>query len=156
MVYKSVGNLKILYIILTAIMLVSISGCTKKDVTVYNYYYEGENELWSARFEYNGVVSFAETDGKLDHEIDSNETLSVTYKEDMSELSSVKSFSLGYQAASGGGSYTGEFDEERPLTEKDFTLKSSGSNLQIKDQVITVEIIVDGEKQVLELENVEE
>jgi hypothetical protein len=135
-------------------MLLIGVGCSKKDVVKHNYKYTGENELWSAEYKVNSTGIFTEKHRKVDYESNSDTTLTVTYKKDLSELSSVKGIEISYKSSVKGGEITKEFSDAPP-DEKSYTIKSSskGAAIERKDEVIKVDINIDGNIQTIELKN---
>jgi hypothetical protein len=139
--------------ILIIMLLLIITGCSKKQVVNHNYTYKGENEFWAAEYNVNGEGTFTEKDGKTEYESISDTVLTVTYKKDLSGLSSVKHLEISYESSAGGGSLTESYDSNNPLDKKTYTLKSGGTGTAIenKDEIIKVNINVDGETQTIEL-----
>lgn len=137
-------------------MLLIITGCSNKQVINHNYIYRGENEFWTAEYRVDAVGIFKEDNGKTNYKSESNTTLTVTYKKNLSELLSVKHLEISYESSAGGGKLTNNFDSTHPI-EKTYTLKSSGSGIAIehKDETIKVNINIDGKIQTIELKNVQ-
>jgi len=73
-------------ITLIALLLLIVTGCSKKEVVNHNYTYKGENEFWNAEYTTNGSVTFEQKDDKLDVDTESNYVLTVTYKKELSSL----------------------------------------------------------------------
>lgn len=142
-------------IILIAILLFLVAGCSNKEVLKHNYTYKGENELWIAEYKVNGTM-FTEKDGKIDYESKSNTTLTITYKKDLSELYSVKHLEISYKSSVGGGKLNINFNDNPP-NKKTYTLKSSstGGAIENKDELVKVSINLDGKIQIIELKNVQ-
>jgi hypothetical protein len=147
--------LKRISIILLALILLTVSGCSKKDVVKHNYIFKGGNEFWSAEYEVNGTVTFTDKDGKLRAESKSNHILTVTYKKELSDLDSIKNLEISYESTAGGGKLAGEFNNDNPLDKKTFTMKSmsKGGAIENKDELIKVKINIDGYIQAFELKN---
>lgn len=136
-------------------MLLIITGCSNKQVVKHNYIYRGENEFWTAEYRVDAVGIFKEDNGNTNYKSESNTTLTVTYKKNLSELLSVKHLEISYESSAKGGKLTDNFDSTHPI-EKTYTLKSSGSGVAIehKDERIKVNINIDGKIQTIELKNV--
>jgi hypothetical protein len=135
-------------------MLCIIAGCTNKKVINNDYIYRGENEFWIAEYKVNGTGTFTEKNNKTSYESKCSEVLIVTYKKDLSELSLVKHLEISYKSSTGGGEMTENFDDGPP-SEKTYTIKSGSTNgaIENKDEIILVNIDVDGKTQIIELKN---
>jgi hypothetical protein len=142
--------------ILIVIILLSIAGCSNKEVTKHNYIYKGENELWTAEYRVDGTNTFSEKNGKTEYKSNSNNTLTVIYKKDLSELSSVKHLAISYESIAGGGESNLDFNDNPP-NKKTYTLKSNstGGAIENKDEIIKVNISIDGKAQTIELKNIQ-
>jgi hypothetical protein len=138
-----------------AIMVLIFTGCSNKDVIEHDYTYKGESELWTAEYKVNGTGTFTKKDGTLEYDSDVDTILTVTYKKALSELSSVKNLEISYETSAGGGKLNENFDDIPP-NKKTYTLKSgrSGGAIENKDEIIKVNISIDGKSQTLELKNV--
>ncbi len=78
----------------------------------------------------------------------------MTYKRDVSELASVKHLEILYTDSAGSEKLTEDFDDNDPLSHQTFTLKSGGSGaIESKDEIIEVNINIDGNTQTFELKN---
>jgi hypothetical protein len=149
--------LKRLIVMVVILLLLSFAGCGKKeDGNKYNIFI-GENELWSAKYELTGSENYTEKEnGNLSDDSWTDRKLTVEYKGELSDLSKVNSLEISYTSKLGGGKLTGNYEGEGPST-KIFTLESGGNVYYEpdKDDVIQVEINIDGEIQNLELKLVE-
>lgn len=143
--------------ILIVIILLIITGCSNKKVINHNYIYKGENEFWIAEYKVNGIGVFTEENGKTSYKSNSDSILTITYKKDLSDLSAVKHLEISYKSSAGGGNLTNNFDNNSPLNQRTYTLKSSGAGIAIenKDEIIEVNINLDGKIQTIELKNVQ-
>lgn len=136
-------------LIIAGVLFVS---CAKKDVTEHKYTYKGESENWSAEYKVDGSVTFTRKDGKLDSESESENTLVVTYKGDLANLSTVKHLEIEYDCITGGGKIEEDYEDGESITSKTFTMNSGGNGAIPKDDaVIKVSINLDGEEQMMEL-----
>lgn len=140
-------------VFLVLIMMVCLSGCAKK-VVLHNYTFIGENDYWKADYRVNGSGTFTEKNGRTEYNSNSEKQLTVTYKKDLSDLSSLKQLQISFQSSASGGTLTRSFDDG-PTSQKTFTLKSSsmGGAIESKDEIIKVNIDQDGEIQTIELKN---
>lgn len=138
-------------IILITIMLFMVAGCSNKNVIKHNYTYKGENEFWTAQYKVNSTDTFTKKDDKLHYEGNSNDILTVTYKKNISDLSSVKHLEISYKSSAGYGS----IGQNSPR-KKTYTMTSSsttGGATENKDEIIKVTINLDGKIQTIELKN---
>jgi len=140
-----------------ALILVMLVGCSNTETTNYNYTFKGENDSWTAEYKVVGTVTWSKADGKLHYESEATKVLTVTYKGDAAELSSVRYLELSYDTGAGGGKFAENYDSENPLSQKVFTFRSEGKGQSIpyKDEVIEVRINLDGNEQTIELKNVD-
>lgn len=143
-------------IVIMTFTLFTITGCSNKDVIRHNYTYKGENGLWTAEYKVNGTGTFAKKDGTLHYEGNSNNILTVTYKKEISKLSSIKHLEISYKSSASGGEITEDFDDGCPK-KKTYTLKSNSTVAAIenKAEVIKVNVSIDGNTQTIELKNVQ-
>lgn len=142
--------------IMIVIMLLILTGCSNKEVIKHNYTYKGENEFWTVEYKVNGTGIFTEKNNKTEYESNSNNTLTVTYRKNLSDLSSVKHLEISYESSAGGGKLADDFDKDHPLNQKTYTLKSSaiGGAIEGKNEIIKVNINLDGKIQTIELKNI--
>ena len=135
-------------------MLFIIVGCSNKEVIKHNYTYKGENEFWTAEYKVNGTGAFTEKDNKTSYESKCSDVFTVTYKKDLSELSSVKNLEISYESSAGGGEITKDYDDGSSPQET-YTMNSGSTNgaIENKDEVIKVIINLDGKIQTIDLKN---
>ncbi|AZV58499.1 hypothetical protein [Clostridium sp. AWRP] len=137
-------------IILITILLPVFIGCSNKDVIKHNYTYKGENEFWTAQYKVNSTGTFTKKNDKLHYEGNSNGTLTVTYKKNISKLSSVKHLEISYKSSAGSGSIGQNSPKKKTYT---MTSSSTDGVIEDKDEVIKVTINLDGNIQTIELKN---
>lgn len=142
--------------IVIALLILIISGCTNKEIIRHDYVYKGENESWSAELKVNGTGVFTEKDGRTKYDSSDERVFTVTYKKDLSHLSSVKHLEISYGSSAGAGKL-GEDFKDGPPNEKTYVLKSGskGGAIENKDEVIKVTVNLDGKIEKIELRNVE-
>ncbi|WP_238883383.1 hypothetical protein [Clostridium sp. YIM B02551] len=140
--------------ILILIMLLILTGCANKKVTKISYTYKGENDYWIAEYKVSGNKVITEKKDKSEYKNEADNALTVTYKKDVSELSSVKHLEISYKSSAGSGNLTQDFDDNTPMG-KTYTLKSSsvGAYVESEDEIIKVDINIDGKIQTIELKN---
>lgn len=133
-------------------LLLLLSGCNK-DVKRYYYDYRGENENWKAEFIENDTVTFTKNKGSLHVESEAEEVFLLTYKGELSDLSSVRLFEYGYESPSKAGKSSSDYTADQPINTKVFTLRSgsTGGSLSSEDTVYTVTVNMDGVKETFEL-----
>jgi hypothetical protein len=139
--------------ILIIMLLLIITGCTKREDIDHNYVYKGENEFWSAEYRVNGTSTFTEKNGKTEYDSNANNVFTITYKKEISQLSAVKHMEILYKSSVAGGKITVNDGEAK---EKSYTTKSGGTGgaIENKDEVIKVTINLDGKLETIELKNV--
>jgi len=140
-----------------SILLISIilSGCKTKDndETTINYTFKGENEFWDAEYIINGIEKFEKKNGILSYHNNTSNLLTVEYRGDLSDLNLVKEVDISYETSTNSGRSVDTYNNKQPITSKEFKLKSEGENTALPDEneIVTVEIKVDGVSQTLEL-----
>jgi len=128
-------------------VLLIISGCSNKKVINYNYTFKGENGFWTVEYNVNGKGAPIE---KTSYEGNASEKLTVTFKKNLSELSSSKHLLVSYKC----GSSEGEISEYSPK-EKTYTIEPNNSGGITKiDETIKVNINIDDKSQIIELKKV--
>lgn len=144
---------KIISFMIILTMLV-ITGCSNKEVIKHDYTYKGENESWTAEYKVNGETTFIEKNNVTKCDNEANKVLTVTYKNDISELSSVKNIEISYKSSASAGNISSNYDDEDSV-KKTYTMQSSSKNgaIEKQDEVIEVTINIDGNIEVLELKN---
>lgn len=132
-----------------------LSGCKTKDndETKINYTFKRENEFWDAKYTINGFEKFERKNGVFSYNNSFSNLLTVEYKGDLSDLNSVKEMEISYKTSKNSGKLVDTYDTNQPITSKEFKLKSSGENTALPDEneIVIVEIKVDGVSQTLEL-----
>jgi hypothetical protein len=141
--------------ILIAIVLLILTGCSNREVINHNYTYKGENEFWTVEYKVTGTGIFTGKGNKTEYEANSNQTLTVSYRKNLLDLSSVKHLEISYKSSSGGGKLIEDFDENHPLNQKTYTFKTftRGGAIENKNEIIKVNINLDGNVQTIELKN---
>lgn len=147
---KNLG-VKLSFIILTILMLFVLISCSKNKE--YNYTYKGENDFWMAEYKIYTTVRSTKNNNKADKEYEIKDKLIVTYQGKLEELSSIKHLEITYDGSILGGGLSGDYDDENRIASKTFTLSggSKGNSAPDKNDVITVNINMDGVIQKIEL-----
>ena len=145
--------MKKIAVVLLAIMLLSLSGSSYKEVTRYNYFYKGESALWTAEYAVTGTGTWTEENNRLHYGNDIKEVLTVTYKNDVSELSGVNNLKIEYDYGGSGGSLNEYYDSSNPLTKRTIIMRGGGKNISVplKDSTVQVKVALDNNVQSLEL-----
>ncbi|AYA76422.1 hypothetical protein DOE78_13760 [Bacillus sp. Y1] len=127
------------WVILLTIAILSLFGCNDGNF----YEYKGENQDWTAE------LRLKQLDGEVKKEF------ILVYKGEAEELSSVKEISYRYETPTfNSGKTTQEYLTDGPR-DKVFkkTSKEEGKLFAEEDDVITVEVEVDGVKEIFKLKN---
>lgn len=148
--------------VLFFLSLFLLTGCSEKDRTENNiiehkYTFSGENELWTADLKEEGKEYHTEDEYGLHYSSECSEVCTITYKNDVSELSDAKKLKISYENSTGGGSLSTE-----RVTRKTYTIQSSGrthstqsfsanSDFIKQDETILVMVELDGDIQTFEL-----
>lgn len=111
----------------------------------YTYIYTGEKERWNAEFKVIETPKFTKTKSGMDVEIEAKKVLVITYKGELTDLSSLNHIEITYRCNNenyNGVSYIGG-----NISSKTFTLNSVVTNgtLYDEDDIITVIIEEKGE-----------
>ncbi|WFR55914.1 hypothetical protein QA584_20160 [Anaerocolumna sp. AGMB13025] len=147
------------YIMLSVLVIASCSNKetneTKQDVVNHNYIFKGESDMWVAEYKVVGTETFTEKDGLLDVETESDNELTVTYKGELANLSSVKHMEISYESSTNSGKMVNDYDKDESITSNTFIMKSGGKNCAIPNEnnIIKVIINIDGVEHTLELKN---
>lgn len=144
---------KIVSIIIITVATLIFAGCSNNEIVKHDYTYKGENEIWTAEYKAKGESGFINKDGRKIYTSKSDVTITVTYKNDVSELSSVKNLKITSKSSTGEVSQTEELGEDETLNRKNFTIKNEvkDSLVESKDEIIKVDIELDGKKSTLDL-----
>jgi len=138
------------YYLLTFVLfaILTVSGCDSKDKDVikHNYTYTGENEHWTGIFTFDATEVFQTIDGVLTYDNQSNSSLTVTYKGELTDLTKVKKVEISYKSSKISGKLVNNYDSNQPITSKEFNLLSggTGSALLDQDEIIKIEMNIDG------------
>lgn len=144
---------------LILIIAVMLSGCSSKDdkeVIKHNYEFSGESEHWSANLKYDAKEIYdKKEDGAKTYSNEYNETLVVTYKGELSELSKLKHLEIEYEGKTGGGKHVADYDEGEGPISLSFTLSGGGKGgaLKQEDDIIKVTVNMDGVIESFEIKN---
>lgn len=138
--------------IVIIMMLLVITGCSNKEVIKHNYFYKGENEFWTAEYKINGTGVFEENNGKTQYDSNCDKAFKITYKNDISQLYSVKHLEISYKSSVSGGNIVEDYEDGlHALKTYNITSSSSGGAIENENEVIEVKINLDGEIQTIEL-----
>lgn len=132
-------------LLLFFLITIFISGCSKNDTIIHDYALKGENDHWIAEYIGHSEGEFYKENGKLKYRGNSREKLTLTYKGELSELSTVRK--VGYSFSSGGGTTT--FGE--PPDRKVFIWDSEGSSMITKEDTERVNITIDDKTETIEM-----
>ena len=142
-------------------MLLTITGCSNKQVGNINYTFKGENESWAAEYQVKGTLTSSKLFGQINVDSDLAKTLIVTYKKDISQLSSVKYLEISYEVeddreenALKGKTLIENYNNDSHA-QKTYTLNShtTGSRIEVGNDIIKVTINIDNQIQTIKLKN---
>lgn len=146
---------KLFVFLITVAMMMTIGGCSSSDKKVikHDYLFKGENENWQAEYHLDATEVFYREDGILKYDNEAEKKLTISYKKDIAELASVKEVEISYKTRTGGGYLSEEYSGDDFLEKGTFVLKSRGKGgaLEKQDDIIKVEINLDGEVETIEL-----
>lgn len=147
---------KIVSIIVITVATLIFAGCSNNEIVKHDYTYKGENELWTAEYKAIGESGFINKDDRKIYTSKSDAVVTVTYKKDIYELSSVKKLKITCKSSTGEVSQTEELGEDETLNRKTFTVKNEvkDSVVESKDEIIKVDIELDGKESMLDLKYV--
>lgn len=136
------------------LVILGTTGCSKKNVINHNYAFKGENELWIAEYNINGTQEFIEKDGSTNFKSECQKEFSITYKNDISELSSIKNIVISYTSSTSKGEIVEDY-KDGTQAEKTYEIQSSatGGAIENKDDIIEVTVNIDGNIETFELKN---
>jgi hypothetical protein len=119
----------------------------------YTYTYIGENERWNAELKVNQTPKFTKTYNGVYVQTEAKEVLVITYKGELTDLSSVKHLEISYECNNESNKSVFDYNVGENISSKAFTLNSIIRNgaLYDGDEKITVTIVEIGEvKQTLD------
>lgn len=145
---------KLILLLLSVAIIFTIVSCSAdKEVTKHQYTFQGENEDWTSQFNVDGKEVFYKEDGVLKYDSEAEKLFTLKYKHDLADLASIKSIKVSYKHRAGGGSFSETYNDEDTERKGTFTMKSGGKGGTIvkENEVIQVEINIDGETQKMDL-----
>lgn len=114
----------VLFLLLIGMLLM---GCGHDVSSERSYLLRGENEEWAVDYQITFTTTFPEENGKKYAKKSKSNSITVTYKKDITELSDIKNMKISYKDSFGsGGSEEQNYDE--PLEEKVFRLGGGSSS----------------------------
>ena len=141
---------KVIPIVLLSLLLIT-AGCNA-DAVSYDYTYSGQSEHWTGEYHLKGSYRFTQGSDDTHFDSGSDGLLTVSYKGDIAELSSVKNYTIAYECISGGGKMTEEgAPDKRVFT---FTKRNDGGVVD-GTETITVSVTLDGQTETFKLQNVQ-
>lgn len=136
-------------IIFITLILLTITGCSDKDVIKHHYVFKGENDDWSVIYEVTAKETFTTIDGALHYDCKSKKIYTATYKKDSSKLAANKHIEISYKSSTGERGLAQDIDQVNP--QKNYYMNSSNGSFENADEVIDVKINLDGNVQTIEL-----
>jgi|GEM_PF-1081708 len=125
------------------------------DTEAYSYTYAGENDEWATEYTITGAGKWTKTDDTLGYDGSYDTLLTISFKGDPTELSSIRHLIISYKIGNQGGTIDETYDEGRGAHSS--YSESGGSNgayLYSEGDVITVIITLDGMEQTIELHEI--
>lgn len=114
----------VLFLLLTGMLLM---GCGHEVSSERSYLLRGENEEWAVDYQITFTTTFPEENGKQYAKKSKSNSITVTFKKDITELSDIKNMKISYKDSFGsGGSEEQNYDE--PLEKKVFRLGGGSSS----------------------------
>ncbi|MDD3247367.1 MAG: hypothetical protein PHF18_11060 [Methanosarcina sp.] len=149
-------NKRILICILFFFVCIAIlaAGCLEKEfvrerqVATYQDVYEGESENWKAKFVQNVTEFTLPADDEILYYVDGE--IILTYKGNLSELSSVQVIEYSYVRNSGEGGWTEANPHKRVYGGK----FSYGGSLIDRSEAFNVIVGLDGKKETIEVKKI--
>jgi len=122
------------------------------ETETYSYTYAGDNDKWATEYTITGAGKWTKTDGTLDYDGSYDTLLTISFKGDPTELSSIRHLIISYKMGNQGGTIDETYDEGRGARSSySESSGSSGAYLYSEGDVITVIITLDGMEQTIEL-----
>ncbi|KMT21800.1 hypothetical protein CLCY_3c00670 [Clostridium cylindrosporum DSM 605] len=147
---------KLITVLIMTVLFI-LAGCSNEEVIQESLIYKGENESWRAEYKVDSKITTTTKDNIINkYEGKKSDLLTVTYKKDLSQLASVKHLKITYNSSCSGGSLEDEFDKNNPIDKKTFKIQgvSGGVEVEKKDEIVKVNINVDGKIQTIELKSI--
>lgn len=141
-------------LILFMIFMVFLTKEVSKTIVVEKqFFYSGENERWSAECKIDAEIETSKRAGMSAGNIEQDLILTVTYKNDISELADVKHMKISYTSMMGGAGLDLDFQDKVP-DQKQYVLTSKVSTfgLEYGDEPIELTIDMDGKVEVIQLD----
>jgi hypothetical protein len=135
---------KSILIMIALIFALLFSGCGQHGrIISHNMTFTGGNDKWKAEYKITGQGEFYQNGDTLDYRSNDDKVFTLTFRGDLTELSSVKHFSYTYtSSASGGGASL-----DAPPDKNALVSHSSGNGaVESKDETISVVINIDGKQ----------
>lgn len=112
--------------ILIIFMAVILTGCSYEVTAKNTQKLQGENENWKVEYKIDFTTDYHQNDGKVSAQSKKQKRITVTYKKDLSDLSTVKHMEISYKdSLGGGGRHIEDFDS--PPKEKQFRIRGGSS-----------------------------
>lgn len=145
---------KIIFAVIIILMF-ALAGASNHDIIQHNYTFTGENDSWKAEYAADETEMFTESNNMLHYQNKMNDVLTVAYKNDISNLSSIKYLKITYETGAGSaGSLTENYDSGGgPRQIYKFKFAEKGGMPIKENAIITVTINLDGNVQIIELKN---
>ena len=125
------------------------------DTDIYRYTYAGGNDEWTAKFEIAGTEKWTNKNNLLGYDGSYDTLLTVSFKGDLTELSSVRHLIISYKMGNQGGTIDQTYDEgSGARSSYSESSSSGGAYLYSEGDVYIVTINLDGIEQTIGLHEI--
>lgn len=127
-------------------ILQTLNFKSSTNTITHNYTFTGESESWTATYTINGKGTFIEKDGTTTYSSINKNVLTVRYKKDVANLSSIKHLDIKYRGKFSGGELIEDYDgKNSPPKDGIYSLTSGGMNVSMESEndIIVVTIKTD-------------
>ncbi len=135
--------------ILVICILTFETSCSNNNIVKQDFNLIGENNNWIVEYKGHSEGEFYKVMGKLNYREKSDGNLTLTYKGELSDLTSVRE--IRYEFANGGGTITSDHAPDRKI----FRFNQGLSAVTDVNTTKTVDIIIDGKKETADLKSIE-
>lgn len=135
-------------------VLLIITGCTKRKYNEQFYDFFGGNEFWSAQYMVNVRTESVKKHYNIEYDSNSVNIFMINYKKDDSQLSSAKHLEVSYKSSFASGKITVNLEDVPGLSDGfSASTVDRGGAIVNKGDVIEVTVNLDGKVQTFELKN---
>ncbi|MEF9952661.1 MAG: hypothetical protein RR898_06835 [Clostridium sp.] len=145
--------MKKVIVIFMVMLMITLVGCSSKEVKEESRVFKGENENWRAEYKSDLKLSTTDKNNITDWKGETKYKLVVTYKKDTASLSKVKKLIIFCETPISSCRHEEDYSESRPLNEKSFVLSGGSSSLNIekKSDILKLTITRDDTVEIIDL-----